>query len=95
MLATKALTALIDVRKPGEFRSSHVDGAVGLDLSQLQARASEMLPDREAPLAVMCQGGYRSIAAVSLLECAGYRNLFNVVGGMGAWQSFQAAQVPA
>jgi len=42
--------------------------------------------DREAPLAVHCKGGYRSMIACSLLRRAGFRNVVNAVGGFDAWQ---------
>ncbi len=93
MLSSHAITALVDVRKPGEYKTAHVDGAISLELSHLERDVDTLLPDRNTPVAVMCQGGYRSIAAVSLLERAGFTNVHNVVGGMGAWQAFHSSPV--
>jgi hydroxyacylglutathione hydrolase len=91
MLTSQAISRLIDVRKPGEYNTAHVDGAIPLELSRLERDVDAVLPNRDAPIAVMCQGGYRSIAAVSLLERAGFTKVHNVVGGMGAWQAFQTS----
>ena len=44
------------------------------------------------PLAIHCQGGYRSAIACSLLQRAGYNNVINVIGGFDAWLE---AQLPA
>ena len=41
--------------------------------------------DTGRPLAVICAGGYRSSAATSLLRPLGFRRLYNVEGGTGAW----------
>ena len=42
--------------------------------------------DPEAPLAVHCASGYRSVIACSLLRRAGMQNVINVVGGFDAWK---------
>ena len=42
--------------------------------------------DHNAPLAVHCKGGYRSMIASSLLQRAGFRNVIDVTGGFDAWQ---------
>ena len=76
---------LIDVRRPAEYKSGHAPGARNLTLSEIGARAAELDPARQ--VAVICQSGYRSSAATSLLERRGFKQLFNVVGGTSAWIS--------
>lgn len=49
------------------------------------------LPDRigvprDRPVAVICGSGYRSSVVSSLLKRAGREEIFNVLGGMGAWK---------
>jgi rhodanese-related sulfurtransferase len=39
----------------------------------------------DAPVAVHCQGGYRSSIATSLLQARGRTNLLDLVGGYQAW----------
>jgi rhodanese-related sulfurtransferase len=34
---------------------------------------------------VICQGGYRSSAATSILEGKGFKKLYNISGGTAAW----------
>ena len=80
---------LLDVRRPPEWSSGHIARADARPLSDL-ARSDS--PERgEAPLAVICAGGYRSSIAASLLERAGSGPVCNVVGGMAAWT---AARLP-
>jgi hydroxyacylglutathione hydrolase len=49
--------------------------------------------NRDARIATICAGGYRSSIASSLLEQLGFRHISNVVGGMTAWNN--AKLVPA
>jgi len=47
--------------------------------------AIEILPP-DSPIAVYCQHGARSTAAISVLSRWGYRNLLQVNGGFAAWE---------
>jgi hydroxyacylglutathione hydrolase len=74
---------VIDVRQPGEYSAGHVSSAVNAPLAQVGERAPEFNPNH--PTAVICEGGFRSSAATSVLKRLGFKNLFNVLGGTGAW----------
>jgi hydroxyacylglutathione hydrolase len=41
--------------------------------------------DPSRPTYVICQGGYRSSLAASILENAGFTDLHNITGGTAAW----------
>ena len=77
--------ALVDVRRPAEFRTGHVPSAVSAPLDALPGLASAF--DARRPTAVICAGGYRSSTAASALAARGFSSLFNVVGGTAAWQA--------
>lgn len=74
---------VLDVRRPGEYAAGHVPGARSLPLDRLVLQASSL--DRTRPLAVVCQSGYRSSTACSLLQQRGFDELYNVAGGTAAW----------
>ncbi len=74
---------IVDVRRPGEFVDGHAPGAVNVTLARLSEQVTSLDPQR--PTAVMCQGGYRSSAGTSILQREGFREVYNVVGGMSAW----------
>ncbi len=85
---------LVDVRDPGEWDVDHVPVARHIRLGELAARLGEIR--REQPVAVMCAGGLRSVAAASLLARAGYQ-VYNVPGGFSGWARAglpTAAQAP-
>jgi hydroxyacylglutathione hydrolase len=73
----------MDVRRPPEWMAGHIGSAATLPLADLVR--SPAPGTAQAPLAVICAGGYRSSIAASLLERAGAGRVSNVVGGMAAW----------
>ena len=76
---------VIDVRRPGEYESGHVPGAVPVPLSGLEKSIESIPFGPEEQTAIICAGGYRSSAAASLLQRHGFANLLNVTGGTTAW----------
>ena len=74
---------LIDVRRPAEFDGGHAAGAVNIPLDKLSAEIGRL--DPSVPAYVICQSGYRSSLATSLLENAGFETIYNVTGGTKAW----------
>ena len=76
---------VVDVREPWEYRQGHVLGAVLIPLGQLSSRLSELDPARS--VAVICASGNRSQSAAALLGQKGFKTVYNVSGGTGAWMS--------
>lgn len=76
--------ALLDVRQPAEWRHARIRGAIHISGGELPDRIGEVPCDR--PVAVICGSGYRSSVVSSLLKRAGREEIFNVLGGMGAWK---------
>lgn len=75
---------VLDVRRQAEWDAGHVDASVHIPLDQLLKRRGEIPSDR--PVAVICQGGYRSAIAVSILASDEKLNLVNTEGGFSAFQ---------
>ena len=87
--ARREPVTLLDVRTEREFSSGHVDGARNVPIGELAAHASDFPVDDR--VAVMCEGGYRSGLAASLLARRGVRSVINVAGGMAAYRTMEAA----
>jgi hydroxyacylglutathione hydrolase len=75
---------VLDVRREPEWETGHIESAVWWPLDNFKVSPPEI--DRDAPLAVHCKGGYRSMIACSLLQRAGFHHVTNVIGGFDAWQ---------
>ncbi|MGO9125625.1 MAG: rhodanese-like domain-containing protein [Terriglobales bacterium] len=79
----KNQSRVLDVRREPEWQAGHIEEAAWWPLDNFKVAAPEI--DRDAPVAVHCKSGYRSMIACSLLQRAGFRNVANVVGGFDAW----------
>jgi hydroxyacylglutathione hydrolase len=78
--------AVLDVRTDEEWAAGHIAGARHIMGGELPERIGEVDVDGR-PLAVICDSGYRSTVAASVLERAGLEGILNVAGGMSAWRS--------
>lgn len=83
--------AVLDVRTPAEWKGGHIEGATHCPANEISSRPG--VPEK-GPLAVICAGGFRSSIASSLLAKSGRRNLYNVIGGMGAWRKAKLPTTP-
>lgn len=76
---------ILDVRQPSEYEKTHIPGAVLVPLPQLSDRMGEL--DPEKPALVYCAVGGRSRVAVQMLAGNGFKKVFNLSGGIKAWES--------
>lgn len=76
---------LVDVRGPGEVAAGTIPGSELIQLPTLVTRIGEL--DVNAPTVVFCAGGYRSSIAASTLRQRGFKDVSDLIGGFGAWQS--------
>ena len=75
------ITAL-DVRKPGEYESEHLEFTLSRPLDFINDWTGEINP--KATYYIHCAGGYRSMIAASILKSRGVENVIDVAGGYGA-----------
>jgi len=74
---------VLDVRREAEFQAGHIAGADWHPLDRFKAALPEI--PKDAPVAVHCKSGYRSLVACSVLQRAGYHSVVDVAGGIDAW----------
>ena len=74
---------LVDVRRVAEHAAGHAPQTINLPLNHLTKEIDKL--DPEQPTYVLCQGGYRSSIGTSILENAGFKDIYNVTGGTEAW----------
>jgi glyoxylase-like metal-dependent hydrolase (beta-lactamase superfamily II)/rhodanese-related sulfurtransferase len=77
------LIQFVDVRRPAEYANGHAANTINLPLDRLAREIGRL--DPELPTYVICQSGYRSSLGTSILENAGFRQIYNVSGGTNAW----------
>jgi rhodanese-related sulfurtransferase len=54
---------LLDVREADEYEQGAIPGAVHIPRGHLEGQIENRIPDKDAPIVVMCAGGVRSAFA--------------------------------
>lgn len=75
---------LLDVRQPKEYENSHIAGAKLIPVGELDRRLDEL--DTDKPAIVYCAIGGRSRIAAQMLSGKGFREVYNMSGGIRAWE---------
>jgi rhodanese-related sulfurtransferase len=75
---------LIDVREDFEYETSNIGGQL-IPLGGVLIESDKI--DHDKQVVIMCRSGKRSAQAVMLLEQQGFTNLYNLKGGILAWQA--------
>lgn len=76
---------VLDVRTPGEFITGHIANAINIDVEGMQFNAEVSKLDKSKTYAVYCHSGRRSGIATAEMSKLGFKTLFNLEGGIGAW----------
>jgi rhodanese-related sulfurtransferase len=78
---------LIEALPPRYWRHAHLPGAINLLHDEVEARAAELLPDRDADLVVYCASETcrNSDLAAEALEAMGYTRVSVYRGGKKDW----------
>jgi len=79
---------LLDVRQPSEYERGHISGAQLIPVKQLPERVGELDPGK--PVLAYCAVGGRSRAAAQFLNGQGFGEVYNLSGGIKAWEGRQA-----
>lgn len=77
---------VLDVRESAEYKSGHLLNAQQIPLVKLRERIGELERYRDRPIVVVCRSGQRSATACALLGREGYAQVYNLAGGVMAWQ---------
>jgi thioredoxin 1 len=77
---------LVDVRTQQEFVQGHLPNARLIDYhsDDFKDRLSKL--DKSKPVFVYCLAGSRSKAAVNVLSALGFKEIYDLQGGIQAWQ---------
>lgn len=76
---------IIDVREDSEWQSEHIPGAIHIPLAELPKRLDELKKYQNSEVITQCRSGKRSLQAQEILKSAGFAKVYNLDGGLNAW----------
>lgn len=93
----KSDVLLLDVREPSEYEQGHLDGALLVPRGILESAADLTFPKhvqtladaRERPVVLYCASGGRSAMATVTLKLMGFKEVYNLAGGVMQWAKEQ------
>jgi phage shock protein E len=92
-IATTSSTYVLDVRTPGEFAAGHLANAHNIDVESSTFGSAILKLDKHATYAVYCHSGRRSAIATAQMEKAGFDHIYNLNGGLEAWNAYGGAMM--
>jgi rhodanese-related sulfurtransferase len=79
---------LLDSRERKEFEVSHLKNAVFIGYNSFdEDKLSEVLIEKDKPIAVYCSLGVRSYKIAKKIKKLGFSKVFNVYGGIFEWKN--------
>lgn len=77
---------VVDVREDKEWATGHIPHARHIPLGQLSGRLKELEKFKKKPIVVGCRSGHRSASACATLKKNGFEEVYNLKGGIIAWE---------
>lgn len=81
-LLQKYNVVLLDVQLENDYIKKHIAGSINLPIEEINKKASIIINDKNKIIVVYCLKGIRSEAACDMLERQGYKNIYNIQGGI-------------
>lgn len=77
---------ILDVRTPAEWNEGIIEGATMANIYEKDFEAQLAKLDKEKPVAVYCKVGGRSGQVMAKMQELGFKEVYNLNGGMDAWK---------
>ncbi len=78
---------IVDVRTPVEYIGGHLENAQNIDWRGNDFEVKTGKIDKSKPVFIYCQSGGRSASAVSKLREDGWKEVYELEGGISSWKS--------
>jgi len=87
-IKTNDNVVLLDVRSKQEYEEGHINGSVNIPVYDLEKVENSKL-NKDSIIIVYCSAGVRSKRAIQTLKKLGYKNLYNIEGGIeNLWMKY-------
>lgn len=78
---------LIDVRTPDEYKQGHLKNALNYNINSSEFENQLSGLDKSKPIMVYCLSGGRSASAAEVMSEKGFREVYNMQGGIMKWMA--------
>ena len=80
---------IIDVRTPDEFNAGHISNSQMIDYyaDDFLTRLNEL--DKNKTYLIYCRSGNRSGKTIPMMKKLGFKKVYNMLGGVKSWVSYQ------
>lgn len=85
-MKAQTTATLIDVRTPDEFSKGHIENAQNIDWRSNDFRKQIEPLDKSKPVFIYCLSGGRSSSAASEMREAGFKEVYELEGGLMKWR---------
>jgi len=85
MITSAANFVLLDARTPLEYEDNHIKGAINIPVADLRTRHHEL--NKDITTVLICSSGNRSSLGASILKQHGFKDVYNVAGGMSGYSA--------
>mgnify|MGYP001054254899 CR=1 FL=1 len=87
MLINQKDAAVVDVRPAADYAKGHIINAVNVPMNGFKNQTAALGKFKDKPVIVTCRSGAQSQGACSLLRKSGFPEVYNLKGGILAWES--------
>lgn len=77
---------VVDVRPMTDFSTGHIINSINIPMNGLKNQINRLEKYRNKPIIVACRSGAQSSSACKQLHKEGFEKVFNLKGGILAWQ---------
>ena len=73
---------LIDVQHYNDYQKKHLIGSINIPVEEINSKVETVIKNKNENIIVYCLSGIRSVAACDILNRLGYKNIYNIQGGI-------------
>ncbi len=78
---------VLDVREDSEYQTGHIKDSIHIPMGSLASRVGELEKYKTKNVILGCRSGSRSGRACSILKKNGFEKIYNLRGGVLAWEN--------
>jgi rhodanese-related sulfurtransferase len=78
---------VVDLRPMADFAKGHILNAINIPMTSLKTQMSQLDKYKKRPVILSCNSGGQSAAACRMLRSSGFEQVYNLKGGLLAWQN--------